>query len=355
MLDIAIVLGCNLHWAPYYYNYESIILKKFNHFDLIVWNRENIVEDVQANKIEFKEYDKTADGGFTKIVKYYRFSNFVKDRLTLKHYDRIFFLGTYACVPALLSNFLNKNYLGKYWVDVRDYQFENIIPYKILEKKVLLNARYVSISSEYFKAFLPKRDYLLFHNIDPMMDKIEKNFNKSASNKIRISYIGHVGWLEESKEVLNTFANDERFIIQYYGKGSETLQQYCQENSIRNVDFCGQFPREKTMALYEKTDIINNIYGNDNIHVRTALSNKLYYSLFLNIPIMVCSNTAMEEFGNKYGISITFENSKQFPDKLFIWYKNFIGNNNHHFSDARNMVLLQNTETAQKIEEFIAE
>ena len=39
---IAIVLGSNIHWAPYYYKYEQFLTKNGYDFDLIIWNRENI-------------------------------------------------------------------------------------------------------------------------------------------------------------------------------------------------------------------------------------------------------------------------------------------------------------------------
>ena len=58
---IAIVVGCNIHWAPYYYRYEKFLCDERKRFDVILWNREHIKENVSGRLIEFDILDKSND------------------------------------------------------------------------------------------------------------------------------------------------------------------------------------------------------------------------------------------------------------------------------------------------------
>ena len=65
------------------------------------------------------------------------------------------------------------------------------------------------------------------------------------------------------------------------------------------------------------------MYGNKNPHLNYALSNKLYFSAQLGIPIVVCPDTYMEEISKKYqlGISVDIEKPTS-KDKLVDFYDN---------------------------------
>lgn len=354
MGSVAVVLACNTHWAPYLFKYKKALDNHHVKYDLIIWNREGILENVGAHIISYNEPDMTSSGDPFKIFKFFRFSKFVKMALKKKQYERVVFLGTYAWMPMLISEFLKKKYVGKYWIDVRDYQYEYNGVYRWMEKRVFQYAKYIAISSRMFETFLPKREYLSIHNIDAQMEEFCKRYKKVQSNRIRISYIGHVGFYDVAKRFINRLANDSRYIIQYYGQGSEILESYCKDKNIQNVDFCGLFDRNRTIEFYNHTDIINNLYGNDNIHVRTALSNKLYYSIFLKLPILVCNNTEMERIGQEYGFSYTFNDEETFADDLYKWYSNFsLINKEDIFENAKNTVVDEDNETMELFRSFI--
>ena len=241
-------------------------------------------------------------------------------------YDKILFLGTYAWDVAFLSRYLSKKYRNKYWIDVRDYTFEKIHIYSLLQEKAIKNSFCTAISSPGFKTFLPNYDYVLIHNID--IDNINnaKNLSKidEPNGKIRISFIGTFGYMNFQHRLIDRLGNDDRFILQFFRTSVSEAQLYCNKKNITNTVFEGKFPAEKTAYYYSRTDIINNLYGNDDPCVQTALSNKLYYSLALKMPILVCKNTEMEivatEAGN--GFVFDFDNPKV-GDELFSWYKEF--------------------------------
>lgn len=324
MSDIVVVLGSNTHFAPYYYKYEKMLLDRGIEFDLIIWDREQLNENTRANEtIRFTLKDEGNNGNFFKVYKFFAFSSFVKRVIRNRKYKKIIFLGLSGCAPTLGSFYYSKQYKNNCWLDIRDHQYEWFKPYYYLEKLVIESTFCTAISSKGFESFLPKWRYTVIHNVDPNMDYIMNNLTHEISDKIRISFIGNVRYYSENISFINCLANDNRFLIQYFGPGSENLIEYCQNHKINNVVFDSKrFDYMDTINYYAKTDIINNIYGNSRIETRTALSNKLYYSIYLKKPIIVSPGTYMEEITQKYGIGLSFEPSDSFGDELYSRYVN---------------------------------
>lgn len=320
-MKICIVLPCNIYLAPFYKHYVEKFQEANVSFDLIYWNRSNVVEETHAQQnFIFTDEDKVNSGKFLKYFKYKRFASFVKKQLQINKYDRVIILSSYAGIMVFLSSFLEKNYYQKYWLDIRDFTFEHMNFYYKGMKKAIYSSKITAISSPGYTQFLPEWDYLQVHNTD--LKKISKSKKTYKSDEpIRISFIGLVRYFEENQKLLLAFKNDKRFILQYYGKNSEVLQKFCNNEGILNVDFYGQFNPEDTIDFYNKTDIINNVYGNENVAEKTALSNKLYYAANNNFPILVSTNTVMEEAASGLGLgfSIDFNNKNQ-PDEIFNWF-----------------------------------
>lgn len=357
MSRIALVVGTNLHWTPFYYRYEKILNELNICFDLILWNRENLQEISCADKIiEFKLPDKANNKNPFKLIKFILFSSFVKRTLKKNKYDKVVFVGTYGCVVAFCANYLSKHYNKKMWIDVRDDLYEWFKPYYHAQSKSIYASFATAISSPAYRNFLPSYNYLIMHNIDPNASNLVKVYNHKPepNGKIRISFIGNVRYYEQNKVLLKLLGNDDRFLLQYYGNGSEVIKRYCQENSIYNVDFNGPFAQEDTIHFYEQTDIINNMYGNNTTNLRLALSNKLYYGLLFKLPILVSEDTLMETLVNHYGIGFSFRNNESFGDDLYKWYKMIKGNNTIcKYDELLNKCLGEDQECVQKLKDFL--
>ena len=320
---IAVVLGCNIHWAPYYYRYEKLLLQNKVDFDVIMWNREGRKEKIKGNLLEFSVPDTSNDHNPRKVGKFFSYANFVRKMIKNGNYSKVVFLGLQGCALTLNAGFFSHQYKRQYWVDIRDYHYEWFKPYYMLEKLAIDNSFYAVISSSGFEEFLPPHKYGKIHNIDPMMEDIVSKYSPIKSEKIRISFIGNVRYYDENVRIIDRLGNDDRFVLQYFGPGGEQLGAYCKDHGIYNVHFEGAFDQDKTRELYEKTDIINNVYGNRLVETKTALSNKLYYSLYLELPILVSPNTYMEKISKDKSFSISFQDTVDFADKLYLWYENF--------------------------------
>jgi hypothetical protein len=177
------------------------------------------------------------------------------------------------------------------------------------EKKLVNKCGLAVISSPAYKRFLPEHNYLLVHNSPNLSDGQIHNFRKRRENAQReknterplvLSFIGGVRFFEQDKKVLSYFANDDRFQVSYIGAGADLLREHCEKNKIKNVFLHDRFPPEKTLDFYFDTDMILNLYGSETPLLDYALSNKLYYAATLEIPILVCPGTYMEEISTKY-------------------------------------------------------
>lgn len=351
---VAIILGSNVHWAPYFYRYEKILNDLDISFDLIFWNREGLKEQTSGNCISWDVPDVSNNKDPKKFFKFLGFSHFVEKQIRQHSYSRLVFLGTHGCAVSFCANYLAKHYRSKMWIDIRDDEYEWFPPFYWGECKSIAASYATTISSYKYTTFLPKHDYLMMHNIDPNWESCRRDFQKVPSKEIRISFIGNVRYFEQNVAILNALGNDERFRLQYFGSGSEKLQEYCKEKGITNTAFHGRFPQGDTLSFYCQTDIINNAYGNDSLNLRTALSNKLYYSLLFHMPILVSENTFMEELTKEYGFGFAFHNDAKFADELYHWYNNIHSEvSTPRYDSLLDKVLAEDHATLTRLEQFL--
>lgn len=219
---------------------------------------------------------------------------------------------------------LRKLYKGKYVIEIRDYWKEKNRLYYIMEKRAIDNSYMAVISSPAYRRFLPEYDYIQAHNVNIFPENVIESIRNRVNEKmpIVVSCIGGAKNLEYDKKVLLRFKNDNRFLIQYIGRGYEALIPFCESNNITNIHIEGMFPQEKTLSYYEQTDIILNLYGNNKPSVDYALSNKLYFAAQMEKPILVCPHTYMAEISTQNGFGFVFDVDDTYaPDKLYDFYK----------------------------------
>ncbi len=324
---ICIILPCNTVWAPYYFKYEKMLTDNGSGFDVILWNRSGEQEKLKGRLIEYRMPDKTNNGKWTKFWKFFSFAAFVQREIRHRIYEKLIFLGTYGGNALLINRFLKKNYAGRCWLDIRDYTYEWMGIFRKLEKETIDNAFCTVISSGGFRKILPEnRQYLLFHNIDEESIRLASAAETVREDGvIRISFIGNMGkqYVAENKKLLDLFANDERFLMQYFGTGNDVLKQYCKDRGIQNTLFEGRFERKDIGKFYARTDVINNLYGNHEKNLQLALSNKLYFSLALGKPILVCKNTYMQKAAVKAGNGFVIDDTDGIREQFLGWYNSF--------------------------------
>lgn len=328
MKKYCIVSFCNIRLLPYANIYIDSVVQKGHKCDLLFWDRDckNGIDDNYegCNNIVY-QYKQHYNNKLDLIKGYFYCSIFFCKILSDNNYDGVIFLqshGSVACSPVIL-----KKYPQKYIVDIRDYSLEDYFVFRYIENKILTNSYANVISSPAYKKFLPLNcTYFICHNYTPFKkESIEEIISKKDNtiHRINISFVGSVRFIEMDKKILKLFKNDDRFNINYYGKGSNELKCFAKENEITNSDFFDSFPQSQTLFFYRNTHLINNLYGNNDKMLDYALSNKLYHAALLKIPILVCPNTYMEELSLKYGIGFAFDiNKKDIKEDLYDWFIN---------------------------------
>ncbi|WP_414055455.1 capsular biosynthesis protein [Macrococcus equi] len=322
-MRIAIISSANIMHMTLISHYTNLIDLKDHTLDLIYMDKYGESEDFEANNIFRYETKVNADDNkLVKIKKYYGFKKFVKTVINNNDYDLYIIWNSYTA--QLLGPKFFKNIKGNYILNIRDYTYEkNYLIFKRLEY-IIKNSIFTTVSSEGFYDFLPKSTkYLMLHSINSKIIK-QKNDTISISNTrpIKISFIGNVRFYEQNILLINAFKNNKKFLLQYYGVGSEPLKEYCTKNSIENVKFLGRFKPEETIKLLQDTDILNNYYGNQSIALTKAISIRMYYSIFMLKPIIVAPNTITSQITEDIGIGFSREINSNYPEQLENWYLN---------------------------------
>lgn len=323
-MKYALVSFTNINVLPYASKYIKSILANGNSCDLIFWDKDAKNGDKEAEfgcqVICYNCRVASNSALFEKLKGYLGAIWHINYWLLHEGYDRVVFLETHSAVTSFIP--VSVKYRGRFVIEIRDFTYENNAVYRLFEKAVIARSMQCIISSEAYRRFLPAGNYLLAHNITrfnrEQLLKAQENIGFSAP--YTIAFVGTVRFIDQNKKLLKVFANNQYFVLAYYGSGSETLKEYCEQQGIDNVLFRGRFSQRETLEQYKNVAVINNVYGNNSPYLDFALSNKLYHAAQLRIPILVSPGTYMEEVTKKYGIGYTFDvsDSKE-PYNLLNW------------------------------------
>lgn len=308
------------------------------HYDIILWDRMHNSDASGADNCYYFKTEKLSSGLKEKAQKaraYLQFSRYIKNVLAKNDYDGVFvFAANTAC---LCASTLLKSYKGRYILDFRDYwQEKHKLLYNI-EKKLLRYCYTAVISSRAYETFLPPYKYVMSHNSQFLDEKQIEHFRNRETNKDRLvlACIGGVKYPEYDRQVIDYFANDPRFELRYIGRGYDVLTDYCNEKRYKNVVTSGEFLISETMGKYEGVDVILNMYGNHTPKLDYALSNKLYFSAQLGMPILVCPDTYMADMVTKHGTGFVVDiQNPSDKDKIYEQYMKTNWGDFYHHCDS---------------------
>lgn len=317
---ICIITARNIYDSPCLEKYEHLIKEPC---DIIFWDRHGIEEhSFASNQYKYVGRMNVNSGKLKKLVLYIKFAKFVRKILFNNHYECLIIFPSHTA--WLIYDILTKKYKGKYILDIRDYSGENNPIIYYITKKLINNSGVCSITSMAYEKFLPKHNYVISHNIQKINKELIKQYRESCKEhkkRIVISFIGTVRFIEQQKKLIKRFSNDERFLLQFIGRGSEQLEDFCKKVGANNIVLMGRFERKELANLYLKTDIVMNVYGNNNPFLDYALSNKLYSAALMGMPIMCSPNTYMAEISSKYGFGFPVDVDNDLcADKVFEVY-----------------------------------
>lgn len=307
-------------------------------YDIIYMDKYGENEKINAENIyRFENKITRTDSKLNKILKYFKFRKYAKQILNRNKYD--FIIVWNEVTSFIFSGYLQRKYENRYCLNIRDYLYHDFPIIKNIHHRVINKSAFTTISSDAFKSFLPKYDYIHIHSLNvKLLSQVNpRKALRANEERLRISFIGNVRFFDINKKILDVFKNDNRFELCYFGTNSEVLKEYAINNEIENVSFNSSFPVEDTANFIEKSDIINNIYGNNSKKLDYALSIKLYYAIYNNLPILVNSKTHMAEIVSKYNIGYVVEKiDENLPNNIYTWYRSI--NFNDFSKNCRKML-----------------
>ena len=318
---LTIIFCGDLKYCPYLSRYTERLDKKNIDYKVLFWNRGNFALDLPENYSYFKLSSAESKNKLDKLFDFIKFRKWVIKQIKQDKPQKLILLSTLTGV--LLFDQLKK-FNNSYIFDIRDYSYEKYKIFRLIERTVITNSFFTTISSKGFKKFLPEYDYVIAHNFNREEMIEEPRFIKKEM-PLKIVWNGTVRFFDFQKNYINQLKNDNRFLLVYHGGGTdlEKYKLYCEENQIKNVVFTGLYNNKDKYNLISDAAILNNCYGGrDGDELKYAVSNRYYDGLIYHIPQLVETNGYKERLTLEQGVGISLDADDCFADKLYDYYIN---------------------------------
>lgn len=314
-MKVALVLPGSIWYAPYVRIYTRILDEQKVEYSIISWNREG---DDKPEGIQYNV--SSASGHGSAGFKAYRgYVSFIKKNVKKEGFDRIIVFGPQ--MTCLLSTFLLFHFRDRYMIDYRDLSIEQKPGFKQLFSVMLNHSQLNVISSPGFKRCLPKRDYYLSHNfdVDAVRSAISAGIDGSfeIENGKEVLTIGAIRDISSNMEVVKSLGNKDGVKMSFVGKGdaATVIENYCNENGIKNVSFTGFYQKQEEPDFVKKSTFLNIFYPRVITH-DTALSNRFYNSLIYKKPMIVTKGTTQGDYAEKYQVGLAVDDCEELLEGL---------------------------------------
>jgi len=320
-----LILGfTKIKYLPYLrLHLENIDLEK-NDVHVVLWDRDGEEDEKLNAPVTWHTYRFFLKPGIPKRKKlggFLGYRKFVKKLMKEIKFDFVIPMHTFP--GFLLSDVLARKFKGRYIYDYRDKTFEHIGFFKRIIHKVVRNSRATFVSSNGFRQYLPeKNEIYTVHNYlkDSLSHRPEAP--KAKSDKISLAFWGMIRPLSVNLTMIEKLANDPRFELHYYGTISplvKSLQKKTEELNANNVFFHGTYVSTDRYEFAARTDIIHNLFANDNMQF--AMANKFYDGMIFYIPQICMKGSFMGSWAEEAGIGKMLDPAEEdFADQLWQYY-----------------------------------
>ena len=327
-----LILGFSkIKYMPYMNFYLENIDPEANEVHLLYWNRDLKKEDtssLQGVKLhEFRRAQKDDVSKISKVGSFIGYRKYAKHLIKKEKFDFIIFL--HSLPGVLLSDILVKKYPDKFIFDYRDSTYEHFKPFKNVIAKLVKASKATFVSSDAFRQFLPESEkdkIFTSHNLltDSLSHRDEKIKHGIPSDKIRIAFWGFIRHEDVNREIIRKIAADDRLELHYYGREqqiAQNLKGYVSEINAQNVFFHGEYKPEDRYQFVRNTDIIHNIYKDNNTML--AMGNKFYDGLIFYLPQLCLKGSFMGGKCTEAGVGLECDLSDfKLTDQIFTYYQN---------------------------------
>lgn len=173
--------------------------------------------------------------------------------------------------------------------------------------------------TEYYKnkINLPEKNVFVFENVPKK--KVFENFEKVASQKLRIGFVGGVRYLKSLETLIRAIQGVKGLEVIIAGAGPQLGKLEKLKKNADNIHVIGGFDYEKDIKdIYSNIDIVYSVYDTSMLNVRLALPNKLYEAIICEAPIIVARGTCLEKYVKELdvGFSVPYGDEKALRELL---------------------------------------
>ena len=196
---IALVFNGNIEYCPYIKAYERILCKENIAYDVLFWEREKFPVKYPDNYKWFELEAKLTKKKTEKLIDFVRYSFWLRRQLKREKYTKLIYLNT---LSGMLVYWVKRSFRKiPSMLEIRDYSYERIGLFKVLEKKMIQSMDKTFISSKAFRKFLPEGKYIVTHNLDgneyQQARSLQKFVKKPEGVPLNIVYIGSVSYFSD--------------------------------------------------------------------------------------------------------------------------------------------------------------
>lgn len=338
-MRVALILATSIEKSPYVQYYIDIYERMGADIEIILLNRDKkVIKRETLHRIYSCDIvARETAPGYRKVYDYIRYSRFVQEVLGKSSYDQVV---VFTIANALfLSPYLLKYYRGRYIFDIRDYS--PLVGYSgPVLRRLLKNSSLNVLSSPGFRAWLPKCESVICHNVRPsfLADSVGQARDIDCRNIVVLT-IGQLRDYETNRWVMESLGDKPAVRLQFSGKGiaCESLEQYKVEQGYNNVSFTGYYHKSDELSIVDGCDFMNIVLPDDKLS-RHLLSNRFYLALLRRKPMLVSEGSIQAEYVKKFGLGIVISAEDNIFDKIIAYARLF---DPHAFEQNCNRLLQQ--------------
>ncbi len=308
----ALIFIGNIEFCPYRKEYESILGEMGMDYHILFWKRQDLSTDYPSNYLCFDFPSDLKKKKMFKFYDFFRYACWLKTMVKSHSYTHLVFLDTMSGMLGYLTGCISPDSCAL--LEIRDYTYEKIPWFRLLEHALMKKMTYVCISSKAFLRFLPPYDYCITHNFNTLeyleFCESKKFIRKSAKEPLNIVYTGALKYFNYQRAIIEELKNDGTFNLYYHGIGPdyEKIKKYCFDNGIKNVTFTGLYNDHQKPDFYKDADFLLNCYDVSlGSEITYAISNKYYDGLIYHIPQLSESKTYKGSLVEKNKLGITWQ------------------------------------------------
>ena len=299
-----------IKFMPYLNLYLQNLDRKSNDIHLLYWNRDLQGEDISHLKgitlHEFKCFQEDDVRKASKLKSFLRYRAFALNILKKEHFDFVIVL--HSLTGVVVGDYLKKCFKGRFVLDYRDVTYESFAPFKRAVASLVEGSRFTFVSSDSFRAFLPKtaeNKIYTIHNIDTKAlfytNGAKATFVKGE--KIKIGFWGFIRNQELNLKIIEQLGNDDRFELHYYGREQQIakkLKAFVKQKKYNNIFFHGEYSPEERYEFIKEIHLIHNIYNTTGEML--AVGNKYYDGVVFAVPQVCMVGSYMGSLCTENGI-----------------------------------------------------